>query len=79
MSADRGAEVAIVGNDNKVAIKPIQIGRDLGNSVEVIAGLASSDRVIDSPPETLQNGEQIQLTTNSGTAVAVASPPTNAD
>jgi RND family efflux transporter MFP subunit len=79
MSANRGAEVAVVGNDNKVAIKPIQIGRDLGDSVEVVAGLASSDRVIDSPPETLQNGDQIQLTTASGTGVAAASSPTKAD
>jgi membrane fusion protein, multidrug efflux system len=74
--ANSGAEVAIVGNDNRVAIKPVQIGRDLGDSVEIVAGLSSSDRVIDSPPETLQSGDQIQLTTNSGTAVAAVSPPT---
>ncbi len=79
ISADRGAEVAVVGNDNKVTIKHVQIGRDLGDSVEVVAGLASSDRVIDSPPETLQNGDQIQLTTASATAVAAAPSPTKAD
>jgi len=79
IAADRGSQVAIVGNDDKVAIKPVQIGRDLGDSVEVIAGLSPLDRVIDSPPETLQNGDQIQLIATSGTAVAAAAPPTKAD
>jgi RND family efflux transporter MFP subunit len=79
ISADRVTEVAIVGNDNKVAIKPVQIGRDLGNSVEVVAGLSPSDRVIDSPPETLQSGDQVALTANSGTAVAAASSSTKTD
>jgi multidrug efflux pump subunit AcrA (membrane-fusion protein) len=76
ISADRGAQVAIVGTDGKVVLEPVQIGRDLGNSVEVVAGLSASDRVIDSPPETLQNGDQVQLTTNSGTGIAAVSSPT---
>jgi hypothetical protein len=44
-----------------VALKPIQLGRDFGDSVEVTAGLAPQDRVIDSPPETLQSGDVVQL------------------
>jgi RND family efflux transporter MFP subunit len=79
ISADRVTQVAIVGNDNKVTIRPVQIGRDLGNSVEVVAGLSPSDRVIDSPPETLQNGDQVALIANSGTAVAAASSSTRTD
>jgi membrane fusion protein, multidrug efflux system len=54
-------QVAVLGADNKVALKTVQIGRDLGDSVEVVAGLSPSDRVIDSPPETLQNGDQVRL------------------
>jgi hypothetical protein len=45
-------------------MKPIQIGRDFGDSVEVVAGLSPSERVIDSPPETLQTGDQVQLAAN---------------
>jgi RND family efflux transporter MFP subunit len=59
--ANQGAQVAVLGNDNKVALKTVRLGRDLGNSVEVTAGLAPSDRVIDSPPETLQSGDAVQL------------------
>ena len=61
LPVDQGAQVAILGADDKVAFKSVQLGRDLGASIEVVAGLAPSDRVIDSPPETLQSGDQVQL------------------
>ena len=61
ISGDHGAQVAVLGNGDKVVIKPVQIGRDFGDSVEVVAGLSPSERVIDSPPETLQSGDQVQL------------------
>ncbi|SEF10459.1 RND family efflux transporter, MFP subunit [Rhizobiales bacterium GAS191] len=58
---NRGVQVATLGPDNKVTVKAVQLGRDFGDSVEVTAGLAPQDRVIDSPPETLQNGDTVQL------------------
>jgi multidrug efflux pump subunit AcrA (membrane-fusion protein) len=61
MPANRGSQVAVVGDNNKVQLKAIQIGRDLGDAVEVTAGLSPQDRVIDSPPETLQDGDTVQL------------------
>jgi RND family efflux transporter MFP subunit len=81
MLANRGAQVALLGDDNKVVLKPIQLGRDLGDSVEVTAGLALQDRVIDSPPETSQSGDVVQLATATPTststqAAAPASPAT---
>src|SRR5207237_4898712 len=59
--ANRGSQVAILGGDGKVVLKPVQLGRDFGDSVEVTDGIAPSDRVIDSPPETLQTGDTVQL------------------
>jgi RND family efflux transporter MFP subunit len=56
-----GAQVAVLSNDNKVTLKPIELGRDFGDSVEVLAGLTPQDRVIDSPPETLQNGDVVKM------------------
>jgi RND family efflux transporter MFP subunit len=61
MPVDRGVQVAVLGDGNKVAFKSIQLGRDFGDSVEVTAGLAPQDQVIDSPPETLQSGDVVQL------------------
>jgi RND family efflux transporter MFP subunit len=67
LPVDRGAQVAVLGDGDKVALKSIQLGRDFGDSVEVTAGLAPQDRVIDSPPETLRNGDTVRL--------AAATPP----
>jgi RND family efflux transporter MFP subunit len=61
MQSNQGIQVAVLRQDNRVALKPIQIGRDLGNSVEVTGGLSPQDKVIDAPPETLQAGNMVQI------------------
>jgi RND family efflux transporter MFP subunit len=70
LPVDRGAQVAVLGDGNKVVLKSIQLGRDFGDSVEVTAGLAAQDRVIDSPPETLRSGDLVQLAAATATATA---------
>jgi RND family efflux transporter MFP subunit len=70
MLVNRGVKVAILGDDNKVVLKAIQLGRDFGDTVEVTAGLSPQDRVIDSPPETLQNGDTVQLATTAHSSTA---------
>jgi multidrug efflux pump subunit AcrA (membrane-fusion protein) len=75
---NRGVQVAILGADNKVALKSVQLGRDFGDSVEVTAGLAPQDRVIDSPPETLQSGDEVKLaeaTPSSSSTTPDGAPP----
>lgn len=62
ITADKGTQVALVGSDSKVALRTIRLGRDFGDSVEVTAGLAPTDRVIDSPPETIQQGDSVKVT-----------------
>jgi len=57
-----GLEAAAVGNDNKIELKKITVGRNLGTRVEVLTGLAPSDRVVDSPPDSLAAGDLIQIT-----------------
>jgi multidrug efflux pump subunit AcrA (membrane-fusion protein) len=81
MPVNRGTQVAVVGDGNKVVLKSIQLGRDFGDGVEVTAGLSPQDKVIDSPPETLQSGDTVQVAppTSSSTATqagAQASPAT---
>jgi RND family efflux transporter MFP subunit len=66
---DKGTQVAVLGAGSKVEFRTVQLGRDFGDSVEVTSGLAPQDQVIDSPPETLQSGDQVQL--------AAAPPPSN--
>jgi RND family efflux transporter MFP subunit len=71
MPVNRGTQVAVLGDGSKVVLKSIKLGRDFGDSVEVTAGLAPGDRVIDSPPETLQNGDVVQLATTTASSTSV--------
>ena len=57
----KGIEVAVVGPGDKAVLKPIKLGRDFGDTVEVTSGLSATDRVIDSPAETLQTGDLVRL------------------
>ena len=56
-----GLRVATVGADNKVKLKPITIARDLGQTVEVGSGLTAEDRVIESPPDGIADGDPVRV------------------
>jgi RND family efflux transporter MFP subunit len=59
----KGMRVATVDTDGKVVLKPITIARDLGQVVEIATGLEASDRVIESPPDGLSNGDPVRIVT----------------
>ena len=59
-----GPHVAVVNAENRVALYPIRIGRDLGPSVEIIGsldGLKPDERIIDLPPEILKNNDEVRV------------------
>lgn len=58
---DKGVQIAVLGSDNKVSLRRVQLGRDFGDSAEIVGGLSPNDRVIDNPPETLEAGEEVRL------------------
>jgi len=67
VTGNQGTQVATLDSHDKVVLKPVQLGRDFGDRVEVIAGLLPSDRIINNPPETLTAGDTVH--------VAAATPP----
>ena len=71
ITGNQGTQVATLDGSNKVVLKSVKVGRDLGDSVEVIAGLIPSDRIINSPPETLVTGDAVRL---AGATSQVAGP-----
>lgn len=56
-----GTQVAEVGDDHRVALKPVTLGRNLGNEVEVRAGVGITDRLIDNPQEFLASGDVVRV------------------
>ncbi len=66
----KGLRVATVGADGKVKLKQVTIARDLGQVVEIGAGLTVDDKVIDSPPDGLSDGDPVRVV-NTAKASAV--------
>jgi RND family efflux transporter MFP subunit len=73
VTGNQGIQVATLDSHDKVVLKSVQLGRDLGDSVEVTAGLSPSDRIIDNPPETLAAGDTVRLAAAMPPVAAIAS------
>ncbi|WP_176115480.1 efflux RND transporter periplasmic adaptor subunit [Burkholderia cepacia] len=56
-----GVTVATVAANGTTALKTVQIGRDFGTHVEIVAGLAATDRVIDNPGDSIADGETVKI------------------
>jgi len=69
-----GTMAAVVGSDNRIHLNKITIGRDFGNSLEVLQGVDPADRVVINPPDALEQGEQVNIAAQNGTANT--KPPT---
>jgi membrane fusion protein, multidrug efflux system len=67
-----GMSVAAVDADNRVVLKTVALGRNLGNRVEIQSGLALSDRLIDNPLESTQTGDVVRVDAAAAKTPAVA-------
>lgn len=56
-----GAQVAVVGSDNKIQLRPISIGRDFGATLEVLGGVSVEDQIVINPADSLENGQQVNV------------------
>ena len=54
-----GTEVATLDNDDKVHIRTVTLGRDLGTELQVTNGLQATDRVILNPGEQTTEGAKV--------------------
>jgi hypothetical protein len=62
--------VGTVGADGKVQLKVVTVARDLGSVIEIATGLSADDRVIESPPDGIADGDAVRI--------AVAEPKADA-
>jgi RND family efflux transporter MFP subunit len=58
---EHGMEVATIGADDTIALRPIKLGRNLGTDVEVVQGLTLGDRLVNSPPDSLATGDKVRV------------------
>jgi membrane fusion protein (multidrug efflux system) len=62
----KGLQVAIVDASNKVTLKTVTISRDLGQVIELATGIDAQDRIIESPPDGLNNGDEVRVVKGPG-------------
>ena len=56
-----GAQVAVLDAGNRVRIRKVTIARDYGNVIQLGDGVSKGDRIIDSPPDGLADGDQVKV------------------
>jgi membrane fusion protein, multidrug efflux system len=56
-----GPRLAVVGDDKKIQLRPISIGRDYGASLEILGGIAPGDQVVINPPDSLEEGQEVNI------------------
>lgn len=61
-----GPRVAVVGQDHKVRLKAITIGRDFGTKVEILGGLDANDQIVLNPADSLEEGQEVNIKAGGG-------------
>jgi len=72
---EQGLQVATLGPGDKIELKSVKLGRNLGTDVEVVSGLSMSDRVVNSPPDSLSAGEGVRVAEQSPSPTVSAANP----
>jgi multidrug efflux pump subunit AcrA (membrane-fusion protein) len=55
-----GPHVAVVGNDDVVHFQLVQVGRDYGDQLEVLGGLAKGQHVVISPGDVVRENTKVR-------------------
>jgi RND family efflux transporter MFP subunit len=56
-----GAKVAVVGQDGRAHLRPLNIGRDYGTTLEVLGGLDANEQVVINPPDSLEDNQPVRV------------------
>ena len=60
---EQNAQVAVVGPDKKIQLRQINIGKDYGTTLEILGGVSINDLVVINPPDSLEEGQVVNLAT----------------
>jgi len=67
-----GTRVAVVDSASQVRLKPVTLGRNLGESIEVLGGIADGERLIVNPSDSLAEGDKVAIAPGGDDAAASA-------
>jgi len=61
LSRPEGPQAAIVQSNGKVELRTVKLGRDFGQTIEILAGVGPKDRVIVNPSDSLASGATVSV------------------
>lgn len=61
---ENGAQVAIVGPEDRIHFNPVHINRILDGVMEITSGVSRSDRIINNPSAALLEGDKVRVVTS---------------
>lgn len=64
-----GVRVATVDGEGLVRLKTVNVVRDLGSVIELADGIERGDRLVESPPDGLANGDRVRIVSTQAEAV----------
>jgi multidrug efflux pump subunit AcrA (membrane-fusion protein) len=56
-----GLRVAVAKSDNTAELEPVTLGRDFGDFAEITTGLTGQERIIANPPDSIIDGERLNI------------------
>ena len=56
-----GVHVGVVNDKNQAEVRAVKLGRDFGQTLEILEGVAKGDRVIINPPDSLADGAELRI------------------
>ena len=66
----QGLQVGVVRSDGTVELRSVQVGRDFGQTVEILGGVTPADHAIVNPTDSLVSGTKVRIQAAPNTAAA---------
>jgi len=65
-----GTRVAVVDAASKVKLRPVTLGRNLGEAIEIVDGIGPRDRLVVNPSDSLADGDAVAINAAADDAAA---------
>jgi RND family efflux transporter MFP subunit len=72
MVRGEGMRVAVLDSDGRVRLRPIKVGRNYGESVEVLEGVSATDQIVLNPADSLNEGDVVAVAPPAKSAAAAS-------
>jgi multidrug efflux pump subunit AcrA (membrane-fusion protein) len=61
MFRPEGPRVAVVGSGERVTLRPVKLGRNFGEAMEILEGISRGERLVLHPPDSLNDGDVVAV------------------